>query len=134
MNVRKYQYNIEKNKRIKKCSYLQTQNTYNNNSKQQIKENQLNNSLPLNNLKSINNRIYKDKEKKKIQINIYNKPFKIANGDNTNKNNIRSNYIAILSKNKNKDFSLINLSNELYNTIDLGRNAINNIIKFFKLI
>ena len=132
MNVRKYQYNIEKNKRIKKCSYLQTQNSYNKNSKQKIKENQLNNSLPLNNLKSINNRIYKDKEKKKIQINIYNKPFKIANGDNTNKNNIRSNYIAILSKNKNKDFSLINLSNELYNTIDLGRNAINNIINLKK--
>ena len=133
MNVRKYQYNIEKNKRIKKCSYLQTQNTYNKNSKQKIKENQLNNSQPLNNLKSINNSIYKDKEKKKIQINIYSKPFKIANGVNTNINNIRSNYIAILSKNKNKDlaknknkdYSLINLSNDLYNTIDLGRNAIN---------
>ena len=46
MNVRKYQYIIEKNKRIKKCSYLQTQNTYNKNSKQKIKENQLNNSQP----------------------------------------------------------------------------------------
>ena len=127
MNLRKYQNNIGK-KIIKKNSYLQFQKTNNNNSMQQMNGNELNNSHPLNYLKGINNSIYKDKSKKKIQIKIINKPFKLANGINTLHNNIRNNYISKLSKNKNNDSSLMNLSNELYNAIDLGRNAINNII------
>ena len=106
MNLRKYQNNIGK-KIIKKNSYLQFQKTSNNNSMQQMNGNELNNSHPLNYLKGINNSIYKDKSKKKIQIKIINKPFKLANGINTLHNNIRNKYISKLSKNKNNDSSLI---------------------------
>ena len=125
MNVRKYQNNIGKKKITKKISYFQTQNT--NSSIQQMNDNKLNNSQPLNNFRSVNNSIHKDKIKKKIQINIYSKPFKLTNGIKIDKNNIRNNYLTKLTKHKKKDFSLMNLSNDLSNTIDAGRNAINNL-------
>ena len=126
MNVRKYQNNFRKKNNLKKISYMHTQNT--NSSIQQMNSSKLNNSQPLNNLKSLNDCIIKGKGKKRIQINIYSKPFKLTNGINTVKNNIRHNYLTKLTKTKNKDFSLMNISNDFYNTLDLGRNAINNII------
>ena len=125
MNVRKYQNNFGKKNNSKKISYMHTQNT---SSFIQQMNNSINNSQPLNNFKSLNNSINKDKAKKRIQINIYSKPFKLTNGINTVKNNIRNNYLTKLTKTKTKDFSLMNISNDFYNTLDLGRNAINNII------
>ena len=74
---------------------MHTQNT--NSSIQQMNSSKLNNSQPLNNLKSLNDSIIKGKGKKRIQINIYSKPFKLTNGINTVKNNIRHNYLTKFS-------------------------------------
>jgi hypothetical protein len=81
MNVRKYQNNFGKKNNSKKILYMHTQNT--SSSIQQMNNSKLNNSQPLNNFKSLNNSINKDKAKKRIQINIYSKPFKLTNGINT---------------------------------------------------
>ena len=128
MDLRKYQDTIKKIPNLKNITNKQSQNEssiYQKNTSK-IKVNKLNISQPIKSFKSMNNSINKEKIKNKIHVNIYKKPFKL-NGDNNNirKNIIRENYNK---KIVNKNQKLMNISNYLYNTIDLGRNAINKLI------
>ena len=128
MDLRKYQNTIRKIQNLKNISYKTSQNEssmYQKNISKN-KDNKLNVSQPIKSFKSMNNSIIKEKIKNKIHVNIYKKPFKL-NGDNniTRKNILRENYNKKIIK---KNTNLTNLSNYLYNTIDLGRNALNNLI------
>ena len=84
-----------------------------------IQTHKLNTSQPLNININMNN---KSKNKKR-QINLYKKPLNFLNDDKSKYKNIKKNYNIKLDK--STDSSLINISNELYNSINLGRNAIN---------
>ena len=128
MDLRKYQNTISKKSNLKKNSYL-TQNL-------NFKTNQSNDTFTheiktdkMNSFQNMNIRPNKEKIlKNKIQINLYSKPLKFTNGNNIKINNIKNSYISkVPNKNKNNELSLINVSNNLYDTIDFGRNAINKI-------
>ena len=124
MNLKKYQNTIRNKQNLNKINASQnlSQTHYQNENK--IKSNKLNVSQPISNFKSMNNSISnKNKKEKKIHVNLYTKPIN---------NNIRFNYFKNQNKTKNKDFSLMNLSKDLYNSIDIGRKAINNFINIKK--
>ena len=114
MDLKKYKDTLGKKINLKKNSYA-VQNSSNSLNPNKIRVNKLNNSQQI-------------KEKNRIQINIYKKPFKLTDGNNNNlqQNKIKNGYITKASNNnRTKDISLS--SNSLYDTIDLGRNAINKI-------
>ena len=114
MDLKKYKNTLGKKINLKKNSYA-VQNSSNSLNQNKIRVNKLNNSQQI-------------KEKNRIQINIYKKPFKLTDGNNNNlqQNKIKNGYITKASNNnRTKDISLS--SNSLYDTIDLGRNAINKI-------
>ena len=124
MNLKKYQNTIRNKQNLNKINASQnlSQTHYQNENK--IKSNKLNVSQPISNFKSMNNSISnKNKKETKIHVNLYTKPIN---------NNIRFNYFKNQNKTKNKDFSLMNLSKDLYNSIDIGRKAINNFINIKK--
>ena len=117
MDLKKYQNSLGKKINLKKISFITLNSSSFNTNK--IKVDKLNNSQQIEVVKS-------KKEKNKIHINIYKTPFKLGNNNIFPKNNIRSNYIAKAPNNNlTKDSSL--LSNSLYDQIDLGRKAINEI-------
>ena len=134
MNLKKYQCTIGKKLNLnKKSSVTQNSNSINNqntnSTTNKIKVNKLNSSQQISINTSMNNNINKVKNvKNRRQINLYSKPFQFTN-NNIIKSSIKKYYYEtkVFNKNKNKDFSLMNSSNSLYDTIDFGRNAINNL-------
>ena len=113
MDLKKYKNTLGKKINIKQSSFA-VKNSSSSFNTDKIRVNKLNTSQQI-------------KEKNKIQINIYKRPFKLTNDHNIlQQNKIKNNYITKApNKNQTNDISLS--SNSLYDTIDLGRNAINKI-------
>ena len=114
--------NGKKNQNLSKRKAIVHQNSFINNNLNSIS----NNIIKVNTLSNymnnkLTNKIYKKKDKSKnnVHINLYKKPLKYINKKEINERNILN------QKTKTIDFSLMNLSNELYHPMNDERKAIN---------